>query len=161
MRTLLVILIQMVLALTVHTPPAAAAETATASVSVSVLVTSRTSLKVSSDVVQFNVTEAGGGATASVDFSAGARVASGADVVLTVEPLRQVEGPGAAADVETAVTFEGDGDGLARGRLDTIRPTVAGRWQGSGLRHGRLSFTIRAHAAATYTLPLRFVLSTP
>ena len=103
----------------------------------------------------------GGVATASIDFSAGARVAAGADVVLTVEPLRQLEGPGGAADAETSIAFEGVGEGLVRGRLDGVGPAIAGRWQGSGLRQGRLSFTIRASAAGTYALPLQFVLSTP
>jgi hypothetical protein len=161
MRTLPAILIQVSLAVMLATWPAAAEETATASVSVNVLVSSRTSLKVSSSVALFDVVEPGGAATASIDFTAGARVVSGADVVLTVEPLRQVDGPGGAADVETAITFFRDGDGLERGRLDTTGPTVAGRWHGSGLRSGRLSFTIRAGAAGTYSLPLRFVLSTP
>jgi hypothetical protein len=161
MRTLATILIQATVAMMVHTRPVAAEEIATGNVSVSVPVNSRTSLKVSNDVLQFNVIEAGGVATASVDVSAGARVLSGVDVVLTVEPLRQLEGASGAADVQTAVTFEGDGDGLVGGQLDRIRPTVAGRWQGSGLRHGRLSFAIRARTAATYTLPVRFVLSTP
>ena len=31
----------------------------------------------------------------------------------------------------------------------------------SGLREGRVVFTLRANASGTYTLPVRFVLSTP
>jgi len=136
-----------------------AAEKATASVSVNVHIASRTSLKVSSDVVRFDVPEAGGAATASISFSAGARVPSGADVVLTVEPLRDVDG--GAADIERSITFAGDGDGLLHGRLEGEGPVAAGRWQGSGLREGRLLFTIRANAPGPYMLPVRFVLSTP
>jgi hypothetical protein len=159
MRAFPVIFVQAAVVLTLHGSPCRAAE-ATSTVSVHVPVASRTSLKVSSQIVEFSVLQADGDARASVDFSAGARVASGADVVLTVEPLRQLEGPGGAADVEASIVFDGDGDGLVRGRLDN-GPAVAGRWQGSGLRQGRVWFTIRANAAGTYTVPLRFVLSTP
>src|SRR4051812_29045665 len=99
MRAFPAIFIEAAVALALHGSPCRAAE-ATSTVSVHVPVASRTSLKVSSQVVQFDVVQAGGVASASIDFSAGARVASGADVVLTVESLRQVEGPGGAADVE-------------------------------------------------------------
>jgi hypothetical protein len=138
-----------------------AAEKATASVRVNVRVASRTSLRVSSDVVRFDLPERGGAATAAISFSAGARVPAGARVVLTLEPLRHVEGPGGAADVEGSITFEGDGDGLLHGKLEGARPVVAARWQGSGLREGRLLFTLRSEAPGSYTLPVRFVLSTP
>jgi hypothetical protein len=38
---------------------------------------------------------------------------------------------------------------------------VAGRWIGSGLRTGRLTFALRSAVAGTYSLPVRFVLSAP
>jgi hypothetical protein len=161
MRTLPAISACLAVVLTLAVSQAHAAETATSRVSVNVQIASRTSLKVSTDVIRFEVLEPGDAAGASVDFTAGARVPSGAGVVLTIEPLRHVDGPGGAADVETSITFDGDGEGLVGGRLDPERPTVAGRWQGSGLRQGRLFFTIRANAAGTYMLPLQFVLSTP
>ena len=123
-------------------------------------VATRTSLKVSSDVLRFDVARDGGAATAVIDFSAGARVTSGADVVLSVEPLRAIDGPGGAADVESSLSFSGEGPGVLAGSL-TRDTTVVGRWQGSGLREGRLVFTLRANASGTYTLPVRFVLSTP
>jgi hypothetical protein len=81
--------------------------------------------------------------------------------MLSVEPLRDVEGPGGAADVESSVTFEGEGEGTMAGRLTTAKPVVAGRWIGNGRRNGRLIFALRAAARGSYVLPLRFVLSAP
>ena len=138
-----------------------AAERATASVSVNVHIASRTSLKVSSQVLQFNVLEAGDVATASIDFSAGARVPAGGEVVLTVERLHSLDGRSGATDGETTVTFAGIGAGVTSGTIRCDEPSVAGRWQGSGKREGRLVFTMRASAARSYSVPVRFVLSTP
>jgi len=140
--------------------PAAASDAVTASIAVTVQVSSRTSLRVSSELLEF--ADAGGTTpTAAVDFRAGARVAAGSDVVLTVEPLRAIDGPGGAADVDAAVSFSGEGDGTLTGSLAPTQPAVAGRWHGSGLRQGRLVFTLHASAAGVYSLPVRFVLSTP
>ena len=138
---------------------AAASDSATSSITITAVFESRTSLKVSSQLLQFDVANPDQPAMASVDFSAGARTRSGGDVVLTVEPLRGIEGPGGAADVETSVTFSGAGAGMLTGTLQGA--SVAGRWNGSGLRTGRLTFAVRAAAAGTYTVPVRFVLSTP
>ena len=140
-------------------PMVYAGETAIAAVAVSVQVASRTSLKVSSDVLHFDASAANIPATAAIEFSAGARVPRGADVVLTVEPQRAIVS-GGAADVETAITFEGEGDGTIAGTL-AATPSVAGRWQGSGLRKGRVRFTLQTGAAGSYEVPVRFVLTTP
>ena len=140
---------------------ASAADDATASLMVSARFASRTSLKVSAEVLHFDVEEPGQPATASVDFSAGARTGLGEEVLLSVEPVRAVGGPGGAADVESAVSFEGVGQGTVRGAVRSHVPTVAARWNGSGLRSGRLVFTMRAGARGHYSLPVRFVLSTP
>lgn len=140
---------------------AAASDTAVGVVVVSAQFTSRTSLKVSSDVLQFNVADPHQIAVASVEFSAGARTRNGGEVVLSVEPARAIEGPGGAADVEASLSVAGDGEGLSGGVLASSGPTVAGRWIGSGLRTGRLVFSLRAGASGSYAMPLRFVLSTP
>jgi hypothetical protein len=142
-------------------PSAAGAEVATASVTVNLTLGTRTSLRVSTHVLRFEVTQPGADATAALDFTAGARMSSGSDVVLTMEPLRDVGGPGGAADVETALTFTGEGDGVLAGSVAMSQGTVVGRWQGSGVREGRVLFTLRANAAGSYSLPVRFVLSTP
>lgn len=140
---------------------ALAAETSTANVAVNVHLSSRTSLRVSTEVLQFAVGDQAGGATAAIDFSAGARVASDSDVVLSIEPLRSIEGPGGAADVEASVDFAGQGDGTIAGSLTAASPAIAGRWHGSGMRQGRVTFTLHATAPGVYSLPVRFVLSTP
>lgn len=150
-----------VLALALCASTAAAEDVANGNVTVSLIVGPRTSLKVSSRVLHFDVTQPGSVATAAMEFTAGARLASGSDVVLTVEPLRGIDGPGGAADVETDLSFVGEGDGMLAGSIAISQSTIVGRWQGSGLREGRLIFRLRANAAGNYSLPVRFVLSTP
>lgn len=143
---------------------ASASDRATGTVTVLAQFNSRTSLKVSTQLLQFDVAAPGQPATAVVDFSAGARTRSGNDVVLSVEPARGVEGPGGAADVESSLTFAGEGDATMAGHVGPAGPagpSIAGRWNGSGLRTGRLVFSLRAGASGTYTVPMRFVLSTP
>ena len=157
MRTLPAALTSLVLGWSLAASSVSAAETATASVRVNVQVASRTSLRVSSQVLRFDVPEPGGEATASIDFTAGARVAAGADVMLTVEPI----GSGLAGDATSRPTFTGEGDGMLSGAIDASTASIAGRWRGSGQRHGRLLFKVRLNAAGHYTMPVRFVLSTP
>ena len=140
--------------------PVGVADQTGASVVVQAQFSSRTSLKVSAQALQFNVIDPGGPARAVVDFSAGARTTSGSEVVLSVESERAIDGPGGAADVETSVSITGEGGGTT-GQVTMQGSTVAGRWSGSGLRAGRLIFSLRAAASGTYSLPLRFVLSAP
>ena len=139
----------------------ASAETATTAVVVRVTVASRTSLRVSNRELSFDVERANGTAVATVDFFAGARVNAGGGVVLSVEPVTSIDGPGGAADVDAAVTFSGDGDGTLAGSVEASGPTTAGQWRGSGVHRGRLVFTLHAAAPGHYDLPVRFVLSTP
>jgi hypothetical protein len=134
------------------TPPAAAAkDVVTARVAILVHVAARTSLTVSTDQLRFD-SLADGGAEADVEFCAAARVASGSDVVLTVQPLGPFDG---------VVTFSGSGDGALAGTLSTAAPAAAGRWHGSGLRRGRLVFRVADAAHASASVPVRFVLSAP
>lgn len=147
--------------LAIAAPAADAEEVAAKKVTINVNLAPRTSLKVSSRVLRFDVTQAGGAATAAIEFTAAARLPSGSDVVLTVEPERALDGPGGAADVDADLTFSGEGHGLLAGAIASAHSTVVGRWQGSGLREGRLIFTLRANATGTYSLPIRVVLSTP
>ena len=140
---------------------ARAEDVKSANVAVNVTLATRTSLKVSSRLLHFDVTQPGAIATAALEFTAGARMPAGSDIVLSVEPLRGIEGPGGAADVDCDLSFTGEGLGLLAGPVAAARSTIVGRWQGSGLRHGRVVFSLRASAAGTYSLPLRVVLSTP
>src|SRR4029453_11507284 len=93
---------------------------------------SRTSLRVSSQTLQFAVSDPAVPAVAVVEFSAGARTQTGGGGPLPVERLSSIDCP------EEAVTFTGEGPGSAAGRLAAAGPTVAARWTGSGLRTGRL-----------------------
>lgn len=145
----------------IASPDIASADTASRALTVSATFSSRTSLKVSADLLRFDVASSGQPATATVEFSAGTRTQSGAQVVLSVEPLRGVEGPGGAGDAETSLSFAGHGEGTLGGMLRGTGPTVAGQWIGSGMRHGRLVFALQADASGTYTVPVRFVLSAP
>jgi hypothetical protein len=161
MRTVGMAFGSLALAALVCAPSAGAQGVATARVQVTLEVASRTSLRVSSDVLRFDVPEGAAEATAAIDFTAAARMPGGAGVVLSVEPLRAIDGPGGAADVETALSFAGDGPGLLAGTLAPHDTAVVGRWTGSGRRDGRVVFTLRARAAGRYAVPVRFVLSAP
>ena len=122
---------------------------------------SRTSLSVSTQRLQFQVVNPDEPVTAIVDFSAAARTFAGGEVVLSVEPTRSLDGPGGAADIESGLTFTGEGEGTLGGVVRGDAPAVAGRWIGSGTRTGRLLFTLRAAAPGNYSVPVRFVLSAP
>jgi hypothetical protein len=154
-----VLLLVMVLA--AGAAAAAASESASATVTVTATFGTRTSLDVSTQLLQFETRQPGQPATASVDFAAKARTGTESEVLLSVEALRSVEESGGAADVEASVTFEGEGEGTLRGRVASAKPVVAGRWVGSGRRDGRLVFALRAGARGGYILPVRFVLSAP
>jgi hypothetical protein len=142
-------------------PPVHGSDSANGAVVVTARFGARTSLTVSTRVLHFDVANPSEAVQAEVDFAAGARTSAGAEVVLSVEPEQAVSGPGGAADVETSITFAGEGEGTMAGTVDASSPAVAGRWTGSGRRTGRLIFSLRAGAAGSYTLPVRFILSTP
>lgn len=139
-------------------PASAMAADAVQHVTLSARFDSRTSLDVSTSTLVFTVPEDGGMATTTIEYAAAARTRRDAEVVLTVERVNGIEGPGGAADAETHLVLASD-----------VTPAVpvesssaaAARWTGSGLRHGRLTFTLRAAAAGTYVVPLRLVLSAP
>lgn len=139
---------------------ATASEQATATIAAHAQFASRTSLTVSTNTLQFDVTDPGTPPIVSVNFVAGARTRSDGEVMLIIEPLRALEGPGGAADVDAAVEFAGDGEGTLAGVIRTA-PVLAGRWVGSGRHTGRLCFLLRAGEAGAYWLPVRFVLTAP
>jgi hypothetical protein len=137
---------------------ASAADAVSTSVVVTAQFSSRTSLRVSTDVLKFDVAAAGSRATAAVDFSAGARTHTGGEVMLSVERLRSAGG----TEPESFVSFAGRGNGTLDGSLDSgLSQAAAGRWTGSGLRHGRLVFALHAGAPGAHIVPVRFILSAP
>jgi hypothetical protein len=103
-------------------------------------------------------------AAGSIEFRAAARTASDGEVILTVEPLAPIASisGGGAGESATTIAFEGSGDGAQSGALVDARPETAARWVGSGLRTGRLTFTVRGPVSPSgAVLPLRFLLAAP
>ena len=131
----------------------ASSDTTTRSILAHAQVAARSSLIVSSELLQFQVTEPGHAATATVDYVAGVRTHAGTEVLLTVETTTALDG--------TNVSFANLGEGGARGAITTMRPVIAGRWIGSGRRTGRIAFSLLAGTAGVYSVPVRFVLSAP
>src|SRR3954469_6683373 len=127
---------------------ASAAETARGSVTVVATFSSRTTLQVSSDLLQFDVTQPQTPATSSIDFLAAARTRAGDLVVLSIEPI-------ASNAVASTLSFSGEGEGTRSGMVAADRLSIAGQWVASGNRPGRLVFTLRADAAGTFNVPIR------
>ena len=160
MRAVVPVTLSAMVALLMLPATASASNEASASVTVSAQFASRTSLQVSAQVMRFEIVDPLEPAIASVEFSAGARTAMAEEVVLSFESGALVT-PVGAAEVETAIHFSGEGDGVASGGIQAGSPTVAGRWVGSGKRTGRLVFSLRSDARGEYSLPVMFSLSTP
>ena len=143
------------------TPGRASGADTTASVLIHAQVSSRTSLKVSTESLRFEVLRPFEDAVAVVEFSAAVRTHAGANVVLSIEVGAE---PGGRSHDEPAstLTFVGEGEGaLLEGTVARTSPFVAARWIGSGRRIGRLKFLLRARTPGSYTVPLRFVLTAP
>ena len=122
----------------------------TQALSVTASLQPRVSLQVSSGVLQFDVTDATVPATATIDFTAGARAASSSEVRLVVDALPDVPG---------LLTIAGGSEGVAMGELQPETPTIAARWNGGGLRRGRLTFALRALAPGRYSVPVSLRLA--
>ena len=89
----------------------AAQGTARATVSVNAQFAPRTSLRVSSEVLQFDIARPGDPATAAIEFSAGARTPSEGEIVLSVEPLRGLSGPAAPPTLTRRSVYRATGTG--------------------------------------------------
>lgn len=141
----------------------AAAQHAARSLVIGATVAHTTSLRLSSSALQVEAATGGSEVVVgTIEFHAGARTRASGEVILTVEALQDpatlAGGPSADGVV---VEFGGSSDGVVHGVLSG-GPQVAGRWTGSGARHGQLVFTLRTAATiAGGTIPLRFVLATP
>jgi hypothetical protein len=139
-------------------------ETVQRSVTINVEVSSRTSLEVAAEALEFDVLDPAQPATSSIDFVAAARTRCDGEVLLIVEPL---------ATPELTVASGGDAQNASNsavspteriiGAVDvsTPGPKIASRWTGSGVRRGTVRFVLRATRAGRYRVPLRLVLSTP
>jgi hypothetical protein len=123
--------------------------TATSSLQVAVTFAPRLSLHQSARVLRFHVTGSTP-AEASVDLSAGVRLARGAVVELVAEVVQPVEG---------ALTIVDGVEGTIPTSLTPGTPTVVATWMGNGLRTGRLIFRLDS-AAGVYDVPITLRLTT-
>ena len=141
-------------------PSQATTECAPASVKVTAQLSSRTSLRVSNDLLQFEVVYPTQPVIVSVGFAAGARTFPDGAVLLSfemVEDIRELDGlhHGDA----TLTLMNEDGGTLAEVKAGV--PTTIRRWVGSGLRTGQLVFALRAETAGRYMVPIRVTLTAP
>ncbi len=120
---------------------------------------SHTDLRVSTSELRFEVIDRTNPPEIPVDYSAAARTRQDGEVVLTVESLgvrtsENVPAPG------LVVAY--GGVGLKEGTLAVAGPRVVGTWTGSGVRPGRVIFSLLgATKPGVYLLSLKFNLSAP
>jgi hypothetical protein len=142
-------------------PLLAQSRTATRALTLQASFSSHSSLRVSSSLLSFDVADPRAEAQTSVEFSAAARTRLDGEVVLTVEAGGAFDAPAGASASALEVVYQQEGGGQG-GTLSGQGPGIAGRWVGSGVRQGRVVFTLRgASASGRYTMPVRFVLSLP
>lgn len=110
----------------------------------------RTSLTLSTKVLQFVVAPGATTASASIEFTAGVRTRPESDVLLVSDPVRQPDG---------VLRFAGEGEGILSGELQSGTPAVLARWIGGGQRRGRVVFTLEGVAPGIYTIPVHLALS--
>ncbi len=109
----------------------------------------RLSLHVSARVLTFHVTGSAP-AEASIDLSAGVRIATGTVVELVADVSQAVPG---------ALTIVDGLEGTTPTALTEGTPTVVAKWVGNGLRTGRVTFRL-AGAPGVYQVPISLRLTT-
>ena len=122
----------------------------TKSVTATATFASRTSLRVSTQVLRFHVTDEAVAAEAVVEFAAGARTSRDAEVVLVVRTPTEMSG--------MMLTVSGGTPDAVPGTVANADGTVVARWVGGGGRNGHLQFRLRA-APGTSASPVTFQLS--
>jgi len=120
---------------------------ATATLNASAHVSARTAVRVSREVLVFQVIDAAIPAEATVTFTAGARTRSDGEVQLFV---RQ--------ELPTSWTMTAS-DGTLHAVMSN-EPAIVSRWTGGGLRRGEVRFQLQG-VPGTYTIPVRFFVSVP
>jgi hypothetical protein len=141
-------------------PSRATAESAPATVKVTAQLSSRTSLRVSNDVLQFEVLYPTQPVVVSVGFVAGARTTDRSPVLLLFEMVEAVRGIDGVHHGDATLTLMNEDGGVIT-ELKPGTPATARRWVGSGQRAGRLLFALRAETAGRYRVPMRLTLTAP
>lgn len=137
--------------------PLRAQAVATRALVLQVPLTPRTSLRVSTSRLRFDVAADGRVAAAAADYRAAARTAARGHVVLTIQPDGALEASDGADTTGLAVSCGGEAGARP---LTAGHPQVVGRWTGSGVRQGTVSCRlVGAAAPARYFQPVKFVVS--
>jgi hypothetical protein len=132
----------------------------TATVAMRVEFRNQTALHVSTSQLRFDVSRPNDTSAASIEFTAAARTRRDGDVLLTVQPVGDMQAPDGASSAGLVVGYQGEGHNS--GTLADSGPHVVGAWMGSGVRPGRVMFTLLgAHTPGVYSMSLKFVLSAP
>jgi hypothetical protein len=117
----------------------------------------RTSLRVSTSRLRFDVAADGSVAGAAADYRAAARTAEREHVVLTIQPDGALEVPDGSGTTGLAVLC---GEEAGATPLTVGRPQVVGRWAGSGVRQGAISCRLQgATTPGSYLQPVKFLVS--
>ncbi len=122
----------------------------TKSVTATATVATRTSLRVSTHVLRFHVTDEAIAAEAVVEFAAGARTSKEGEVVLVVRTPAEMSG--------LSLTVSGGTTDAVSGTVAHADGTVIARWVGGGSKNGHLQFQLRA-APGIYAIPVTFQLN--
>lgn len=128
----------------------AADDVARAAIVASAEVRARSGVRVSSDVLHFDVADGGAAAVAAITFAAGVRAAADADVRLLASVAADPGVTVALVSIDGATEVPVAGAGTA--------PVVVARWNGGGLRTGELRFALRG-AQGRYAVPVRIEVS--
>jgi hypothetical protein len=137
--------------------PLSAQSVATHALSLQTSLAPRTSLRVSTSRLRFDVVADGKVAGAAADYRAAARTAAHGHVVLTIQPDGALESPDGSRTTGLAVLC---GDAAGSVPLTVGRPQAVGRWTGSGVWQGTVSCRLQgATAPGSYFQPVNFVVS--
>ncbi len=127
-------------------------QVATATIGARANFETRTSLQVSTRVLEFHIANPEVAAEATLDYSAGVRVQPGAETILQVQASLPVDGAGMVLTVST------EGVPADSVSIEGAFPSTAARWAGAGVRTGRLRFSLRG-APGTYRVPIGLTLN--
>jgi hypothetical protein len=138
-------------------PPLRAQAVRTQVLSLQTSLAPRTSLRVSTSRLRFDVAADGSVTGAAADYRAAARTAAQGRVVLTIQPDGALVGPGGSAATGLAVRC---GEAAGAAPLKAGRSQVVGRWTGSGVWQGSVNCRLEgATAPGSYFQPVNFVVA--